>query len=375
MAGERHNRMSQSNYSTLGVQLLWAALVVGGLEIGVEWSNGSFDLAHFPFAALFGFLIWWYLITKVAAGRTWALIVSLVFTILGVIALFSLTAMVSQLPGLPITRGLILLEALRITLLVTSLVLLFATNTSAGKIVLVIGGVLVIAAGTAVFLVPRVLSELSSDPKSPLFLMRVANEVKQEHKFPWMVDDDTQAFDVKGQPGMLVYYYRLVKVNATDFDAHEFLDRMKPAVTEQFCSHDDKGLFKQGVVVRAAYVDKSNVAIGSLDVNPGDCEAAATNAPAHHEVWKKYKPQPEAQPETPWRSETPSQTSSQTPTAKPHQSVETPEAKAQALVADGNEQMQRGNYDAAIKDFQAALALEPNNYAARSGLQEAQHVR
>src|SRR5579859_1972755 len=155
--------MAQSNYSTLGVQFLWASLVVGGVEIAVDWS-GSLDLAHFPFAPLFGFLLWWYLISKVATGRTWALIVSLVFTVLAVIALVSITAMVSQIPSPPITKALVLLEALRLTLLVTGLVLLFAASTSAGKIVLVIGAVLVVAAGTAVFLVPRVLSELSSDP-------------------------------------------------------------------------------------------------------------------------------------------------------------------------------------------------------------------
>ena len=54
---------------------------------------------------------------------------------------------------------------------------------------------------------------------------------------------------------------------------------------------------------------------------------------------------------------------------------DSPEARAQAFVDDGNLQITRKNYDAAIKDFQAALALQPGNYEAQSGLQEAKNLR
>jgi hypothetical protein len=224
------------------------------------------------------------------------------------------------------------------------------------------------------------MAGFQSDPKSAAMLKRVANRVKQEQGLPRMIDGDQEAFDVQGQEGMLVYYFRLVKVNANEFDTQGFLSRAKPVVTERDCSQDDKGSFilKQGVVLRYSYVDKSDAPIGSFDVNPGDCGAAAASAPAHHEVWKKYEPQPQtqsdAQPETPWRSST--ATASPTPTTRrTQQNAETPEMKAQALVDDGNAQMQQRNYDAAIKDFKAALALQPDNYAARSGLQEALHMR
>lgn len=80
--------------------------------------------------------------------------------------------------------------------------------------------------------------------------------------------------------------------------------------------------------------------------------------------------------EIPEKEEAPWQPATDTPTAKPHSApVESPEAKAQSLVQDGNWQLKNGHRDAAIKDFQAAMALSPGNYEAQSGLQEAEHMQ
>jgi hypothetical protein len=202
-----------------------------------------------------------------------------------------------------------------------------------------------------------------------------------------MIDGDQEMLDITGQEGMLVYSLRLVKVNASQFDSERFLARAKPIVTERACSQSEENgllILKQGIVMRYSYVDKFEVPIGSFDVNPGDCDPGHNLSPTDKVQWKPpgaQNAQPEQQTDTqtasPWRSETTSATPSETPTTtkRAHQTVETPEMKAQALVDDGNQQLQRGNHDAAIKDFQGALALEPNNYAARSGLQEAQRMR
>ena len=56
------------------------------------------------------------------------------------------------------------------------------------------------------------------------------------------------------------------------------------------------------------------------------------------------------------------------------QMQDTPELKAQALVEEGQRYLAQKNHDAAIKAFKAALAIDPNNFAARSGLQEAQNL-
>jgi hypothetical protein len=253
------------------------------------------------------------------------------------------------------------------------------------KIVLVLVVVLVIVATIAARLAPRLLEAMliarNRDIKSAASLTSLANKIKDKAGLPKMIDEETEAFDVKGQEGVLVYSYRLVKVNATEFDAQQFVVRMKPVTTGLACSQDDRGLFmlKQGIVLRYSFVDKFDVPIGSFDVNQGDCDPGRDVSPTDRVRWKpegtqnaQPEQQPEAKPDSPWKSETPSET----PAAKPpHQTVETPEAKAQALVEDGNWQVDHKNYDAAIKDFQAALALDPSNYAARSGLQEAQHMR
>lgn len=80
------------------------------------------------------------------------------------------------------------------------------------------------------------------------------------------------------------------------------------------------------------------------------------------------------QQEAPWTA--PTESAPETPAVKRARAVqESPEVKAQAFIDDGNAQIKSKNYDAAIKDFQAALALQPGNYEAQSGLQEAKTLR
>jgi Flp pilus assembly protein TadD len=55
--------------------------------------------------------------------------------------------------------------------------------------------------------------------------------------------------------------------------------------------------------------------------------------------------------------------------------TQTPEDKAQALIEQGQAELRRKDYDGAIKDFQAALEIQPGNYEAQSGLQEAKNLR
>jgi len=81
------------------------------------------------------------------------------------------------------------------------------------------------------------------------------------------------------------------------------------------------------------------------------------------------------QQQAPWTAAT-TESAPETPAVKRARAVqESPEAKAQAFIDDGNAQIKSKNYDAAIKDFQAALALQPGNYEAQSGLQEAKTMR
>lgn len=79
------------------------------------------------------------------------------------------------------------------------------------------------------------------------------------------------------------------------------------------------------------------------------------------------------QPKAPW----PQQAAAESQPAKPPRRpiAPSPEERAQSLVDDGNWQLSHGHRDAAIKDFQGAISLDSHNYAARSGLQEAEHFQ
>ena len=52
--------------------------------------------------------------------------------------------------------------------------------------------------------------------------------------------------------------------------------------------------------------------------------------------------------------------------------VQTVEEQVQDLIRQGQWELHNRNNTAAVKDFKAALALDPQNYEARSGLMEAQ---
>lgn len=55
--------------------------------------------------------------------------------------------------------------------------------------------------------------------------------------------------------------------------------------------------------------------------------------------------------------------------------ADNPQNRAQELVAQGNDYLAQKRYKAATNAFRSALNLDPNNYEARSGLQESQRLR
>jgi hypothetical protein len=77
--------MAQSNYETLGINFIWLALILDAAGLVITWVHFSFDMGHLPILGLLWLLFWWFLSSRVVGGRTWARIVYLVFTILGVI--------------------------------------------------------------------------------------------------------------------------------------------------------------------------------------------------------------------------------------------------------------------------------------------------
>lgn len=72
--------------------------MLGGVSVVLTWNQLSpgFALVRIPIFLVLGFLIWWFITTKVAAGRSWARVVYLIFTILAVLSWIG----ISSIPGL-----------------------------------------------------------------------------------------------------------------------------------------------------------------------------------------------------------------------------------------------------------------------------------
>lgn len=89
----------------------------------------------------------------------------------------------------------------------------------------------------------------------------------------------------------------------------------------------------------------------------------AEPAAAPQQVWKSSaEPTPGAAPEMAQKKQ-------------PRAVYVDPQTRARELAAEGNMYVSQRNYSAAVKAYNAALQLDPNNYEARSGLQEAQRMR
>jgi hypothetical protein len=107
-------------------------------------------------------------------------------------------------------------------------------------------------------------------------------------------------------------------------------------------------------------------------------ENIASSTPAVLEVKNLIKvPEPAAVERTPWASDNVEvqETRRKRPVKGFGMGSNDPQTQARELVAQGNEYVAQKNFRAASKAFQSALALDPNNFEARSGLQESQRIR
>jgi ethanolamine transporter EutH len=92
--------MARSNYEALGVNFVWLALILEAAELAIRWIHFSFDVGHLPILGVLWFLFWWFVTAKVVGGQTWARVVYLVFTILGVLSWVLGFTAIALIPGL-----------------------------------------------------------------------------------------------------------------------------------------------------------------------------------------------------------------------------------------------------------------------------------
>ena len=109
------------------------------------------------------------------------------------------------------------------------------------------------------------------DPRSVDYLKKVAAEINRS--VPVMIDKETELMPVDGEPGMLIYNYRLVSYSASQIDPAKFVARAKQRVAQGACNQPETrdDFLKKGVTLRYAYYDKDKHPIATVDVTPSDC--------------------------------------------------------------------------------------------------------
>ena len=83
--------MARSSRATTGINLLWLALVLNVLTVLLTWSHAAFQLARIPIVSVLIFVFWWFITAEVSAGRTWARIVYLAFTVVEVLGVIGVS--------------------------------------------------------------------------------------------------------------------------------------------------------------------------------------------------------------------------------------------------------------------------------------------
>lgn len=120
------------------------------------------------------------------------------------------------------------------------------------------------------WILPGYLAQ-KEDPSSAEYLKKTAAEINRS--VPVMIDKETELMPVEGEPGVLIYNYRLVSYSASQIDAAKFAARAKQRVAQGACNQPETrdDFLKKGVTLRYAYYDRDKRHIATVDVTLADC--------------------------------------------------------------------------------------------------------
>jgi hypothetical protein len=132
-------------------------------------------------------------------------------------------------------------------------------------------GMAIIAGAYFVYLAVPGWFEKESDPRSQEFLGKIAAEINRSG--PVMIDQETELMPAVGEPGMLIYNYRLVSYSIMQLDHNKFAAGAKERLKQGACNRPETrdNFLKKGVTLRYSYFDKDKQHIATVDVMPGDC--------------------------------------------------------------------------------------------------------
>lgn len=134
--------------------------------------------------------------------------------------------------------------------------------------------VAILAAAGAYFLAregTRALLQRNEDVTSQRALSQMASELNKT--LPMMVDKETELISAVGLEGVIAYNYRLVNISADNIRPDEFVNAIRPHVTNAvYTDPQTRHTFlRKGVTMRYSYADKDRRHIARFDVRPADC--------------------------------------------------------------------------------------------------------
>jgi hypothetical protein len=116
--------------------------------------------------------------------------------------------------------------------------------------------------------------------RSTAALNAVASELNKS--LPMMVDRETELMHVNpGEPGVIVYHYRLLNLDAWKESPRDLVDRLRPEIVTRVCTTPSTGdgLLRRGVRMRFAYVDRYRYQIAAFDVSSDNCRFGTSSPP------------------------------------------------------------------------------------------------
>jgi hypothetical protein len=92
-------------------------------------------------------------------------------------------------------------------------------------------------------------------------------------QLPVKLDEKTELMITEAAPGIFIYKYRLIEIDAARVDHEHFATGAKPVLVRNVCSRPETRdeFLKNGVTLRYSYFDKDQKHIATVDVTPVDC--------------------------------------------------------------------------------------------------------
>lgn len=150
---------------------------------------------------------------------------------------------------------------------------IFRSNRRAGIKYALTGAVSLVA--VAAFIVSSGAIQLfitaNKDIASKEALEEIAKNTNSD--LPRMVDEQTELLKLDGLEGVLVYHFRLPKVQPGQITEEHFLERLRPVVTNNACANAElrESFLDNGVSLRYIYADSQDGEIAQFDVTADNC--------------------------------------------------------------------------------------------------------